>query len=442
MAKKKIKRLKREVRRLRGLLEARPAPGAVSPLAPAGGFPDLPEIGGVEFAAGAAGVHYEGRDDVMLVRVAPGCAAAGVFTRSATRSAPVIDCERKLASIAGTDALAGGLAILANSGNSNAFTGSSGFEAVELLSGAVAGAAGIPESQVFTASTGVIGVPLPAERIRAVVSDLARRLAPEGIEAAARAIMTTDSFPKGARARVRIGDTPVGIAGFAKGSGMIAPDMATMLSFIFTDAAVAQTALQDIVSQAARTTFNRVTVDGDTSTSDTLIVVATGRSGAPKIEDSCSGSGSLFADSLHAVMEDLAKQLARDGEGATKFVEVRVFGAASESDAELVAKSIANSPLVKTAVFGEDPNWGRVVMAIGKSGAKADRDRVSIRFGDCMVAESGCVSPNYVEEEAAAHMRRKEIAIGINLGLGNGAATVWTCDFSSGYVSVNADYRS
>ncbi len=442
MAKKKIKRLKREIRRLRGLPEARSTRGSVSPLAPAGGFPDLPEIGGVEFAASAAGVHYEGRDDVMLVRVAPGCAAAGVFTRSATRSAPVIDCERKLASIAGSDALGDGLAILANSGNSNAFTGSSGFEAVELLSGAVARAAGIPESQVFTASTGVIGVPLPAERIRAVVSDLAGRLAPGEIEAAARAIMTTDSFPKGAGARFRIGDVPVGIAGFAKGSGMIAPEMATMLSFIFTDAAVGQAALQDIVSQAARTTFNRVTVDGDTSTSDTLIVVATGRSGAPMIADSGSESGSLFAESLRAVMEDLAKQLARDGEGATKFVEVQVAGAASESDAELVAKSIANSPLVKTAVFGEDPNWGRVVMAIGKSGAKADRDRVSIRFGDSVVAEAGCVSPRYREEEAAAHMRGKEIAIRVDLGLGNGAATVWTCDFSSGYVSVNADYRS
>ena len=442
MSKDEIRALKSEIKRLKALLEPRNNPKPVSPLAPKGGFPDLPEIDGVEFASAAAAVHYKNRDDVMLVRVAPGSTAAGVFTRSATRSAPVLDCERKIAELNSKEPSGDGFAILANSGNSNAFTGATGVSAVQKLTRLVSSSLGIPERHVFTASTGVIGVPLPSERIAAVVESLREGLRPNGIECAARAIMTTDTFPKGAGASFDIGGSTVRIAGIAKGSGMIAPDMATMLSFIFTDASAEQRALQSIVSNAANHTFNRVTVDSDTSTSDTVIVVATNRSGATHINDKDSEGGRQLSDALTRVMEDLAKQLVRDGEGATKLAEVRVTGAESDQDAALVAKSIANSPLVKTAIHGEDPNWGRIVMAIGKAGAKADRDRISISFGDHIVAERGFVSPNYQEEAAAKHMRNEEILIKVDLGIGNGSASVWTCDFSDRYVSINADYRS
>ena len=442
MSKDEIRALKSEIKRLKALLGSRNDPKPVSPLAPKGGFPDLPEIEGVEFASAAAAVHYKNRDDVMLARVAPGSTAAGVFTRSATRSAPVLDCERKIAELNSKEPSGDGFAILANSGNSNAFTGATGVSAVEKLTGLVSSALGIPERNVFTASTGVIGVPLPSERIAAVVESLREGLRPDGIERAARAIMTTDTFPKGAGASFDIGGSTVRIAGFAKGSGMIAPDMATMLSFIFTDASAEQRALQSIVSNAADQTFNRITVDSDTSTSDTVIVVATNRPGAPRINDKDSEGGRQLSDALTRVMEDLAKQLVRDGEGATKLAEVRVTGAESDKDAALVAKSVANSPLVKTAIHGEDPNWGRIVMAIGKAGAKADRDRISISFGDHVVAERGFVSPSYREEDAARHMRNEEILIKVDLGIGNGSTSVWTCDFSDRYVSINADYRS
>ena len=442
MSKDEIRALKSEIKRLKALLGSRNDPKPVSPLAPKGGFPDLPEIEGVEFASAAAAVHYKNRDDVMLARIAPGSTAAGVFTRSATRSAPVLDCEKKIAELNSKEPSGDGFAILANSGNSNAFTGATGVSAVEKLTGLVSKTLGISERHVFTASTGVIGVPLPSERIAAVVESLREGLRPDGIEGAARAIMTTDTFPKGAGTSFDIGGSMVRIAGIAKGSGMIAPDMATMLSFIFTDASAEQRALQTIVSDAANQTFNRVTVDSDTSTSDTVIVVATNRSGAPRINDKDSKGGRQLSDALTRVMEDLAKQLVRDGEGATKLAEVRVTRAESDKDAALVAKSIANSPLVKTAIHGEDPNWGRIVMAIGKAGAKADRDRISISFGDHVVAERGFVSPNYNEELAAKHMRNEEILIKVDLGIGNGSASVWTCDFSDRYVSINADYRS
>ena len=442
MSKEEIQELKSEIKRLKNLLRLRDNPNPVSPLAPKGGFPDLPEIDGVEFASAAAAVHYKNRDDVMLARVAPGSAVAGVFTRSATRSAPVLDCESKIAELHSKEPVEDGFAILANSGNSNAFTGAVGVSAVEKLTGLVSKTLGISERHVFTASTGVIGVPLPSERIAAVVESLRDGLRSDGIEGAARAIMTTDTFPKGAGTTVEIGGSTISIAGFAKGSGMIAPDMATMLAFIFTDASVEQRTLQSLVSKIADETFNRVTVDGDTSTSDTVIVVATNKSSAPRIEDKNTDEGKRFGKALAGVMEDLAKQLVRDGEGATKLAEVRVTGAESDKDAALVAKSIANSPLVKTAIHGEDPNWGRIVMAIGKAGAKADRDRISISFGDHVVAERGFVSPNYEEEVAAKHMRNEEILITVDLGIGNGSATVWTCDFSDRYVSINADYRS
>ena len=442
MSKEEIQELKSEIKRLKNLLRLRDDPNPVSPLAPKGGFPDLPEIDGVEFASAAAAVHYKNRNDVMLAKVAPGSTAAGVFTRSATRSAPVLDCESKIAELHSKEPVDDGFAILANSGNSNAFTGAVGVSAVEKLTGLVSKTLGISERHVFTASTGVIGVPLPSERIAAVVDSLRKGLRLDGIEGAARAIMTTDTFPKGAGTTVEIGGSTISIAGFAKGSGMIAPDMATMLAFIFTDASVEQRTLQSLVSKTADETFNRVTVDGDTSTSDTVIVVATNKSSAPRIEDKNTDEGKRFGKALTGVMEDLAKQLVRDGEGATKLAEVRVTGAESDSDAALVAKSIANSPLVKTAIHGEDPNWGRIVMAIGKAGAKADRDRISISFGDHVVAQRGFVSPNYEEEVAAKHMQNEEVLIKVDLGIGNGSAAVWTCDFSDRYVSINADYRS
>ncbi len=404
---------------------------AVSPLAPAS-FPTLPVIQGVSFATAAAGVKYKDRTDVMLALLAPGTAIAGVFTRSATRSAPVLDCQAKL----GGDA-APGAAILVNSGNSNAFTGGRGVESVQAITAAVAQTTGVPQGRVFTSSTGVIGEPLPHDRIIATLDTLAGAAQPAGLEQAARAIMTTDTFLKGACATVEIGGKPVKIAGIAKGSGMIAPDMATMLVYIFTDAQVEQPVLQTLLSTLTDRTFNCITVDSDTSTSDTLLLAATGASGVQVGADD-----SAFADALHGVMLDLAHQVVRDGEGATKFVEIAVTGAASNANARTHAMAIANSPLIKTAIAGEDPNWGRVVMAIGKSGAAADRDLLSIRFGTITVAENGWVSPTYSEAQGAAYMKGQNLQIGVDLGLGQGQATVWTCDLTHGYISINADYRS
>ncbi|MWD28657.1 bifunctional glutamate N-acetyltransferase/amino-acid acetyltransferase ArgJ [Aquicoccus sp. SCR17] len=405
---------------------------ARSPLAPER-FPDLPVIEGVAFATAEAGVRYKGRTDVMLARLAPGSTLAGVFTRSSTRAAPVLDCQDKIGSDGAADQ---GAAILVNSGNANAFTGRHGVESVKAVSEAAARAADVPEARVFTSSTGVIGEPLPHDRILAKLDEMNAALDPSGIEAAARAIMTTDTFPKGATATVEVDGTPVKIAGIAKGSGMIAPDMATMLVYIFTDARIGRTELQTLVTDCANRTFNCITVDSDTSTSDTVLMGATGASGVD-----VTGNGE-FAEALYGVMLDLAHQVVRDGEGATKFVEVAVTGAASYADARTHALSVANSPLVKTAVAGEDANWGRVVMAIGKSGAAADRDLLSIRFGDLKVAEKGWVSPDYDEEAASAYMKGQELTIGIDLGLGEGAATVWTCDLTHGYIDINADYRS
>ena len=401
-----------------------------SPLAPPR-FPDLPAVGGVRLATAAAGVRYRDRTDVLLA-VMERAAVAGTFTRSSTRSAAVRDCERKLGDGEGPDA--GPAAFLVNSGNSNAFTGRAGEAAVAALCDAVDAAVSVPEARVFTASTGVIGEPLPWERIAAALDALREGLGAPW-EEAARAIMTTDTFPKGAGAVVDLPGGPVAIAGIAKGSGMIAPDMATMLAYVFTDAAVDRAALQRMVSAACERTFNRITVDGDTSTSDTLLVAATGASGA-------DGDHPAFADALEGVLRDLALQVVRDGEGATKLIEVRVTGAASAADARRVALSIANSPLVKTAAAGEDANWGRVVMAVGKSGAEADRDRLRIRFGEVVVAENGARAPGYSEEAASEHMGRSEILIGVDLGLGEGEAGVWTCDLTHGYVDINADYRS
>lgn len=403
----------------------------VSPLAPSG-FPELPEIDGAEFATVEAGIKYSGRKDVMLARLAPGTSVAGVFTRSATRSAAVLDCQSKIA--IQSDA---GAAIIVNAGNANAFTGRNGMEATKAVTSAVAMSLGLPEERVFSSSTGVIGEPLPFERITGKLEEMRAKLSKFGLKDAANAIKTTDTFAKGSAAVVDIGGKTVKIAGIAKGSGMIAPDMATMLVYIFTDAKIAQPLLQTILSELTDLTFNNITVDSDTSTSDTLLLAATGKSGVEVLE-----KDSPFYDALHGVMLDLAHQVVRDGEGATKFVTVEVTGAETPEDARTHALAIANSPLVKTAIAGEDPNWGRVVMAIGKSGATAERDLLTIRFGDILVAESGWVSPNYREDAAASYMKGQNIKISVDLGLGEGAATVWTCDLTHGYITINADYRS
>lgn len=403
---------------------------ALSPLAPAS-FPDLPVIDGVRFASAAAGVRYKGRTDVMLAELVAGTSVAGVFTRSSTRSAPVLDCQAKLGSDPSTPA-----AILVNSGNSNAFTGSAGEKSVAAICDAVAAATGVAADRIFTASTGVIGERLPHDRITAVIEGLKGDLAPEGIEGAARAIMTTDTFAKGASASIEIEGETVKIAGIAKGSGMIAPDMATMLVYLFTDAKIEQPALQALLGALTDQTFNCITVDSDTSTSDSLMIAATGTSGV----DVTESAG--FTQALYGVMLDLAHQVVKDGEGATKFVEVRVTGAATDLEARKVGLSIANSPLVKTAIAGEDPNWGRIVMAVGKSGCQADRDKLTIRFGDILVAEHGWVSPTYTEDTGAAYMRNETIEISVDLGIAGGLGTVWTCDLTHGYITINADYRS
>jgi glutamate N-acetyltransferase/amino-acid N-acetyltransferase len=405
-----------------------------SPLAPPGGLPALPAIAGARFATAEAGVRYSGRTDVMLAVLAPGTSVAGVFTRSATRAAPVLDCEAKLGR-----APEAGACFLVNAGNANAFTGRVGTEAVASLCAALSRAAGVPEARIFTSSTGVIGEPLRHERIEAVLETLLLEAREDRLADAAEAIRTTDTFAKGAAATVRLAGGEVAIAGIAKGSGMIAPDMATMLAYVFTDARVEQETLQRLLSAHVETSFNAITVDGDTSTSDTLLLAATGGSGTGLAGDEDEAA---FGAALAEVLKDLALQVVRDGEGATKLIEVRVSGAQDGADARRVALSIANSPLVKTAFAGEDANWGRIVMAVGKSGAVADRDRLSIRFGDLLVAENGQRAPGYVEAEAAAYMKGAELSVSVDLGLGEGAATIWTCDLTHGYISINADYRS
>jgi glutamate N-acetyltransferase/amino-acid N-acetyltransferase len=431
------KELRARIERLEGALALREAPQGplVSPLAP--DFPEMPAVAGLRIATFEAGVKRAEHADVMLAELAPGTAMAGVFTRSATRSAAVLDCQRKLATAEGE----AGWAIVVNSGNANAFTGAAGAAGVEAVAGAVAQAVGLPASRVLTSSTGVIGEPLPHERIVAALKGAAARLDKDGLEQAARAIMTTDTYPKGAVRRVDLDGTEVTIAGIAKGSGMIAPDMATMLAYLFTDAEVAQPALQAMLWDLTGTTFNAITVDGDSSTSDTVLLAATGRAGGPRI-DGAEGPGAAFRAALGEVMQDLALQVVMDGEGATKLIEVSVTGAADAADARRVAASIANSPLVKTAVAGEDPNWGRIVMAVGKSGARADRDRLTIRLGDVLVAERGAVAEGYAEAEGAEVMRRERVAIRVDLGLGEAEARMWGCDLTARYVAINADYRS
>ena len=401
-----------------------------SPLAPAS-FPKLPSISGVTFATAAAGIKYAGRADVMLASIAAGSTVAGVFTRSATSAACVLDCQSKI----GGD-MSQGAAILVNSGNANAFTGTAGQASVDRICAAVAVGLGVPTSAVFTSSTGVIGEVLPDHKITECIDALAGSLGDNALENAAKAIMTTDTYAKGSTASVEINGKTVKISGIAKGSGMVAPDMATMLVYIFTDAKIAQPDLQALLADLTDKTFNCITIDSDTSTSDALICTATGASSADV-------SGNLdFTQALGQVMLDLAHQVVKDGEGATKFVAVEVTGAASDGDARLVAMSIANSPLVKTAIAGEDPNWGRIVMAVGKSGAKADRDRLSIWFGPHLVAENGWVAKTYTEDAGASYMKQSELVIRTDLGIGGAKTTVWTCDLTHGYIEINTDYRS
>ena len=402
----------------------------ISPLAPAN-FPELPIIDGVQFATASAGVKYPGRTDVMLAAIAPGATIAGVFTRSATRAASVLDCQEKI----GGD-ISKGAAILVNSGNANAFTGAAGKASVDRICAAVADRLNIPAEAVFTSSTGVIGEVLPDHKITDCLDQLTASLSPATQEDAARAIMTTDTFPKGASRTLHINGRPVTISGFAKGSGMIAPDMATMLVYIFTDARISQPNLQTMLGNLTNQTFNCITVDSDTSTSDALICAANGTSGVDVTQNQ------EFTEGLKQVMLDLAHQVVQDGEGATKFLTVEVTGARNEADARKVAMSIANSPLVKTAVAGEDPNWGRIVMAVGKSGAAADRDRLSIWFGPHLVAENGWVASSYTEEAGASYMQQAKLHIRTDLGVGMAQTTVWTCDLTHGYIEINADYRS
>jgi glutamate N-acetyltransferase/amino-acid N-acetyltransferase len=407
----------------------------VSPLAPAS-VPDMPAIEGVRLATAEAGIRYAGRTDVLLALFEEGTTVAGVFTRSKCPSAPVEWCR---AHLKGGKARA----LIVNSGNANAFTGRTGRAATKLTAQIAAKAAGCKLSEVFLASTGVIGEPLDAKKFGPVMDGLAMYAKAGEFYGAAQAIMTTDTFPKVATAHAKIGKAKVTINGIAKGAGMIAPDMATMLSFIFTDAAIAAPALQKLLSEGVTDTFNAVTIDGDTSTSDTLMMFATGKArGAPRIARASDPRLKAFRKALHQVLADLSEQVARDGEGARKLVEIKVEGAASDDSAKRIAMSIANSPLVKTAIAGEDANWGRVVMAVGKAGEPADRDRLSIWFCGIRVAHRGARDPRYDEARVSAAMKKPEIPLKVALGLGRGRARVLTCDLTREYVAINGDYRS
>jgi glutamate N-acetyltransferase/amino-acid N-acetyltransferase len=396
----------------------------------------MPAIGGIRLATGAAGIRYQGRTDVMLAVFDEGTSVAGVFTRSKCPSAPVEWCRARLKGLRAR-------ALVVNSGNANAFTGKNGHAACALTARLAAAAVGCKTSQVFLASTGVIGEPLPAHVFDGVLTRLEAEATANGYVDAARAIMTTDTFPKIATARVRLGGAEVAINGFAKGAGMIAPDMATMLAFVFTDAPLAAPVLQALLRDGVGDTFNAVTIDGDTSTSDTLLAFATGAAaGAPRITRAHDPRLVAFRKAFNGVLADLAEQVARDGEGARKLVEIVVEGAVSNGSARRIALSIANSPLVKTAIAGEDANWGRVVMAVGKAGEPADRDRLSIWFAGIRVAHKGMRDPAYDEAAVSAAMKNPEITLKVALGLGKGRDRVLTCDLTKDYVAINGDYRS
>ena len=410
------------------------APAPLSPLAPKS-FPVLPPIDGVRFATIAAGVRYAGRTDVMMAVFDRPAAVAGVLTRSKCPSAPVDWCRAHLT---------GGRAraLIVNSGNANAFTGGVGAQAVAHVGETAAKIIGARPSDIFMASTGVIGEPLDGSKIADVLGALAAKADPGGLMDAARAIMTTYTFPKVATARAKIADKEASINGIAKGAGMIAPDMATMLAFVFTDAAIAAPILKGLLAKSTERSFNCITVDSDTSTSDTLLIFATGAAGNTPIAEAADPALGPFRRALDKVLLDLAHQVVRDGEGARKFVEVRVEGAKSRKSAKRIALSIANSPLVKTAIAGEDANWGRIVMAVGKAGERAERDKLDIHFGKIRVARGGMRDPDYSEEAVAAYMKRDKIVIVADVGVGRSSAKVWTCDLTKDYVAINGDYRS
>ena len=407
---------------------------SISPLAPKT-TPHLPAIVGVRLATAQAGIRYRDRTDVMLAVFEPQTSVAGVFTRSKCPSAPVEWCR---AQIKGGRARA----LVVNSGNANAFTGKSGRQACALTAKFAAAAVGCKTAEVFLASTGVIGEPLDAQAFDRVMTGLAADARPDGYSDAAKAIMTTDTFPKLATARVRLNGTDVTINGFAKGAGMIAPDMATMLAFLFTDAPIAAPVLQAVLREGVIDTFNAVTIDGDTSTSDTVLAFATGAAAAPRISRGSDPRLIPFRKAFAGVLANLAEQIARDGEGARKLVEIIVEGAVSKTSARRIALSIANSPLVKTAIAGEDANWGRVVMAVGKAGEPADRDRLSIWFCGIRVAHKGARDQAYDEAAVSVAMKRPEISLKVALGLGKGRDRVLTCDLTKEYVAINGDYRS
>jgi glutamate N-acetyltransferase/amino-acid N-acetyltransferase len=406
-----------------------------SPLAPKR-LPSMPEVAGVRMASVAAGITYRNRADLTLFEVVRGSAIAGVLTKSSMPGAPVDWCRRHL----GRGKVR---AIVINAGNANVFNGRQGADDVAATANAVAQTVGCKAEDVFVSSTGVIGENLAVERLLKAVPKVQRKLAGKNWGQAARAICTTDTFPKAATKTAEIGGKQVTIAGIAKGSGMIAPNMGTMLSYIFTDARLPAGVLRNLLRRINERTFNAITVDGDTSTSDTVLLVATGKGPRhTKIDDARDAELKDFATALEEVMLDLAQQVVRDGEGASKFIAVTVKGAGSQASARTIAMSIANSPLVKTAIAGEDANWGRIIMAVGKSGEAANRDALSIRVGGVLIAENGYPHPDYREQQVAPHMRGQEIEIEVDVGVGRAKASVWTCDLTHGYISINADYRS
>jgi glutamate N-acetyltransferase/amino-acid N-acetyltransferase len=406
----------------------------ISPLAPQA-LPALAPVSGVEFAIAETGIRYKGRPDVLLALLPEGTSVAGCFTTSKSSSAPVDWCKANIRQ--GKARL-----LVVNAGNANAFTGKAGVATVKAVATAVAKQFGCRPAEVFQASTGVIGEPLNPDFITAAVPRLAQSLRPDAWPDAARAIMTTDTFPKAATATAKLGSEMVTVQGFAKGSGMIAPDMATMLSFIFTDASLPPRVLQSLLSASVQKSFNCVTVDGDTSTSDTVLLFATGAKPAPKGLKASDPRLREFANALDAVCHDLALQVARDGEGAEKLIEIAITGAEHDTAAHRIAMSIANSLLVKTAIAGEDANWGRIVMAIGKAGEKANRDKLKIRIGGIQVAAKGMRDPGYKEAEIMPHMKGRHIIIEADVGVSRGKARVWTCDLTHGYIDINGSYRS
>ncbi len=408
----------------------------ISPLAPAS-FPDVLSIDGVRFATGAVGVKYKDRTDLMLAELDEGSVMAGVFTKSLTCSAPVEACRQALQDGQGKARL-----IIVNSGNANAFTGKKGSASVERIVAGACETFGCQPYEIFTASTGVIGEALPDHKITGSFSGLKECLGEASFEDAAKAIMTTDTFAKASSRSVKIGNADVAISGIVKGSGMIAPDMATMLGFIFTDAAIAPDVLQGLLSELTEGSFNSITVDSDTSTSDTILLAATGKADHEAVVDLSDPRLINFKQALGEVMTELAQLVVKDGEGASKFITINISGAETDAAAKTIGLAVANSPLVKTAIAGEDANWGRIVMAVGKAGERANRDKLKIEIGGVLIAGEGEAVDGYDEAPVAAHMKGLNIDVSVDVGIASGKATVWTCDLTHGYITINADYRS